>query len=71
MRSLRAALLAAPLCTLFSVIPFGSPAHADDDAALLNQVHTIKTLASTVPANGDVNPYGVAIVPRSKGHSNA
>src|SRR5581483_12060868 len=25
------------------------------------------TLASTVPANGDVNPYGVAVVPRSRG----
>jgi hypothetical protein len=28
---------------------------------------TITTLASTVPANGDVNPYGVAVVPRTVG----
>ena len=28
---------------------------------------TIDTVASTVPANGDVNPYGVAVVPDSKG----
>jgi hypothetical protein len=28
--------------------------------------HT-STVASTVPANGDVNPYGVAVVPRSTG----
>jgi hypothetical protein len=28
--------------------------------------HT-KVIASTVPANGDVNPYGVAVVPRSTG----
>ena len=28
----------------------------------------IKTVASTVPANGDVNPYGVAVVPAKKGH---
>lgn len=27
----------------------------------------IRTLASTVPANGDVNPYGVAVVPSSTG----
>jgi len=27
----------------------------------------IKTVASTVPANGDVNPYGVAVVPHSRG----
>src|SRR5215472_4252648 len=25
------------------------------------------TVASTVPANGDVNPYGVAVAPVSKG----
>jgi hypothetical protein len=28
---------------------------------------TIRTIASTVPANGDVNPYGVAVVPRTVG----
>lgn len=28
---------------------------------------TIKTVASTVPANGDVNPYGVAVVPATMG----
>lgn len=28
---------------------------------------TITTIASTVPANGDVNPYGVAVVPASVG----
>lgn len=27
----------------------------------------VRTLASTVPPNGDVNPYGVAVVPRSVG----
>src|ERR1700710_1122768 len=67
MRPPRAALLAVPLCTLFSVAPYGSSAYADDADALLNDLHTIRTLASTVPANGDVNPYGVAIVPTSKG----
>jgi hypothetical protein len=29
--------------------------------------NAIDTVASTVPANGDVNPYGVAVVPESKG----
>ena len=28
---------------------------------------TIKTVASTVPSNGDVNPYGVAVVPVTQG----
>ena len=43
-----------------------SPALASQGAA--RAVGTTSTLiASTVPANGDVNPYGVAIVPRSSG----
>jgi hypothetical protein len=29
--------------------------------------NTVTTVASTVPANGDVNPYGVAVVTRSQG----
>jgi NHL repeat len=33
--------------------------------------HTVATVASTIPANGDVNPYGVAIVPRSQGRLTA
>src|SRR4030081_83371 len=27
----------------------------------------IKTIASTVPSNGDVNPYGIAVVPATVG----
>jgi hypothetical protein len=33
----------------------------------LSRVHDLDTLTSTVPANGDVNPYGVAIVPVTTG----
>ena len=29
--------------------------------------NTVQTLASTVPKNGDVNPYGVAVAPVSAG----
>ena len=29
---------------------------------------TVATLGSTVPANGDINPYGIARVPRTVGH---
>ncbi|MEV8517258.1 hypothetical protein [Dactylosporangium sp. NPDC051484] len=32
----------------------------------INQFHKVDVIASTVPANGDVNPYGVAVIPRSK-----
>ncbi|HLJ07541.1 MAG TPA: hypothetical protein VKX24_03335 [Acidimicrobiia bacterium] len=30
-------------------------------------LNLVQTLASTVPKNGDVNPYGIAVVPASKG----
>jgi hypothetical protein len=36
-------------------------------APFVKPLHTVSVLASTVPANGDVNPYGVAVVPRSSG----
>ena len=36
--------------------------------AFVGPLHHVTTLASTVPANGDVNPYGVAVVPRGTGH---
>jgi len=33
----------------------------------LDRFDVVNTFASTVPANGDVNPYGVAVVPQSVG----
>ena len=35
--------------------------------SFIGQFHKIKTIASTVPHNGDVNPYGVAVVRHSEG----
>jgi hypothetical protein len=35
--------------------------------AFISRFHTITTLVSTVPFNGDVNPYGTAVVARSTG----
>jgi hypothetical protein len=42
-------------------------AAADNNQPFLANLNHIQSIASTVPANGDVNPYGVAIVPRSVG----
>lgn len=39
----------------------------DGGDSFIGSMHTIKAHASTVPSNGDVNPYGVAIVPVSTG----
>jgi hypothetical protein len=43
-----------------------SAAYADDPSFLSTLNHT-STIASTVPANGDVNPYGIAVVPVTTG----
>jgi hypothetical protein len=40
-------------------------------ASFLGQLHGLTQVASTVPANGDVNPYGVAAVPASGGRLTA
>lgn len=37
----------------------------------LGPLHKIRKIASTVPANGDVNPYGVAVVPMTTGRLKA
>jgi hypothetical protein len=56
------------LLLLTALIAMGAtrPAGAEDEP-YLTRFRTISTLASTVPANGDVNPYGIAMVPRSVG----
>ncbi|MGA2810663.1 MAG: hypothetical protein ABSG16_04640 [Candidatus Acidiferrum sp.] len=41
---------------------------ADDEASVLNKFKTISTVASTVPSNGDVNPYGIVLVQQSVGN---
>src|SRR5262245_61467470 len=42
--------------TAFAVTP------ALGTSSFIGQFHRIRTVASTVPGNGDVNPYGVAVV---------
>jgi hypothetical protein len=44
---------------------------ADDEHAVLPPLTKITTIASTVPGNGDVNPYGVAQVKRTTGKLSA
>lgn len=60
---------------LTSSIAFGvnkSPHHKSTLAkSPLDTFGTISTVASTVPANGDVNPYGVALIIQSVGNLQA
>src|SRR5579863_1696250 len=44
------------------------PIYAGDlDNSFIAALKNLQPIASTVPGNGDVNPYGVAIVPRTTG----
>lgn len=62
----RRKLLATALLTVGMLM--ATPALADAHAgAFVQPFSTITTIASTVPANGDVNPYGVVVAPRSIG----
>ena len=49
------------------------PAAASTGAggSFVGGLNKVATVASTIPANGDLNPYGVAIVPRSHGNLTA
>src|SRR5215471_4398570 len=40
-------------------------------APFISTFHRIHTVSSTVPRNGDVNPYGVAVVQQSVGRLRA
>jgi len=43
-------------------------ANAQGASAFVGPLHHISKIASTVPGNGDVNPYGVAVIPSSAGN---
>lgn len=63
LRTLLLGALAALLaCAVLS--PGSAPAF---DHPFIGQFSTITSLGSTVPANGDVNPYGIVTVPHSVG----
>ena len=53
-----------------AVISSGASGAADEHA-VLSSLKTITTIASTVPGNGDVNPYGMAVVKRTTGNLRA
>jgi hypothetical protein len=64
-------LAGASLALLLLLPAMTALAGDGDDQAVLPSLTTIKTVASTVPKNGDVNPYGVAQVKRTIGKLSA
>ena len=65
-RVLRASAATAAAATV-AALAVASAAQAAPPPSFINHFHKIRTIASTVPHNGDVNPYGVAVVRRSIG----
>ncbi len=45
-----------------------TPTVVSASSPYLDQFNMLSVVASTVPANGDVNPYGIVVVPRSTGN---
>jgi hypothetical protein len=61
-----AAILLATAGLLAGSEVLAGTANAAD--TFIGPLHTVTPLASTIPANGDQNPYGVAVVPESAGY---
>ncbi len=59
------AVLAAGILTVVPGLAHAQGHHTP--LPFIQGLHSPTTLASTVPQNGDVNPYGIAVVPRSGG----
>jgi hypothetical protein len=54
-----------------SILFSATAALAGEEHAVLPPLKTISTIASTVPGNGDVNPYGMAQIRRTTGNLRA
>jgi hypothetical protein len=53
---------------LLAASGIASAAPANNSNSFIGQLSHTKVISSTIPQNGDVNPYGVAVVPRSTGN---
>jgi hypothetical protein len=61
------ATAAGAVATAALVMAPAAGAQSMSAAPFISQFHTTTTIASTVPANGDVNPYGTVVVGQSTG----
>jgi hypothetical protein len=60
-------LMAAMAAAVLAVAAFAPGVVSANSGPFLNMLPAQTQIASTVPGNGDINPYGMAIVPRSTG----
>ncbi len=64
MKQSRLRLVAMLVACALVIVPTVASASG---SAFIGSLNTISTIASTVPGNGDINPYGVAVIPRTVG----
>jgi hypothetical protein len=50
------------------IATFGSQAAGATPSSYLSHLTTVTNIGSTVPADGDVNPYGITVVPQTTGN---
>jgi hypothetical protein len=63
----RRVVLSIGVAVSAALLIMATPAAASMPSSFISQFSKISTLSTTVPGNGDVNPYGVAVVPDSMG----
>jgi hypothetical protein len=66
-RLLLAAGMAGALSAGAALVGIPAAAATEPPLPFLSHLSTVSNVASTVPANGDVNPYGITVVPESVG----
>jgi hypothetical protein len=64
----RFVLLSKIMLGIFLAVGMNCAPLLADGGSILNKLKTITTLSSTVPSNGDVNPYGLVRIPRTVGN---
>jgi hypothetical protein len=71
MKHSRIALLIFSFAVVLALALTAAPGRADDEGSILKKLTNVSQVASTVPGNGDINPYGIVVVPRSVGNLHA
>jgi hypothetical protein len=63
-----AAGVAAAATAAFVLAPAAGAQARTSGSSFIGHFHHLKTIASTVPGNGDVNPYGTVVIQKTQGN---
>ncbi len=59
--------VAAAATAAFALAPAAGAQARSSGSSFIGHFHHLKTIASTVPGNGDINPYGTVVIRRTQG----